>query len=144
MDAKTENTAPMPDPKQDRRRDLRVAVQVAAEVQIIFPEMTFTPIVLKGALHDINIKGAGMNVLNLNAKHYSQIIRGPRYCRIFCSFPGFEGQTRLFGKILHLEVHGKIDGGKCLLGIEFAENEDRDLNRLQQYLDTIHNAETGV
>ncbi len=124
----------MTEQKQDRRKLHRVCVDVPAHIQIIFPEATFTPVDLRGVISDLTREGCRVMVKELSLSAYRKIMIGPRLCRVFCAFPTLETPARLFGKILNFEVKGKLGDGTCILGINFGENEDRDWNRLDDFL----------
>ncbi|MBI1785024.1 hypothetical protein HYR69_07755 [Candidatus Sumerlaeota bacterium] len=124
----------MPAPMEDRRQLSRTRVNLQTQVQILFPEATFTPVVLNGLILDLSLEGTRINAFNLSTSDYSKIIRGPRLCRMICTFPADQTPTRLFGKILNFEIHGKVAEGCCLLGINFGENEEKDIARLKEFL----------
>ncbi|MBI1784284.1 PilZ domain-containing protein [Candidatus Sumerlaeota bacterium] len=125
----------MPNSSTERRKTPRAAVHIKAQVQILFPEVTFSPIILDGTISDLSVDGARVKVVNLTNKDYIRILQGPRLCRLVCTFTGAEFPSRLFGKILNFEIRGKMaEGGHCILGINFGENEEHDQNALREFL----------
>ncbi len=121
----------------ERRKIRRIGVDLPANLQILFPEVSFTPLVLKGFARDISREGVRIKVANLTTGDYSRIIRGPRLCRVICVFPAQDAPTRLFGKIINFEIRGKVSEGACVLGVHLGENDKEDLQRLNQFLESL-------
>lgn len=124
-------------PARERRKLPRIKVDLQAQVQIIFPEVTFTPVVLHGKICDITAEGLRVHVINLSHSDYRKIIRGPRLSRVVCTFPTNPAPTRLFGKILNFDFRSNDPDSSCHLGINFGENEGTDIERLGEFIKSI-------
>jgi len=104
----------------------------------VFPEATFTPVALLGRICDLTPKGARIRLREISEDHARRIINGPRFCRLFCQFStSADKPTKLFGKILNFNHQDSSESDTIYLGVDFGENEEADLQRLREFLDTL-------
>lgn len=118
----------------ERRKHARLKVDIKAHLQILFPEATFTPVVMEGKILDVSPVGLRIQVFNLSNSDYRKIIRGPRLSRTIAMFLPDQTLSRLFGKILNFDFHGMDASASCTLGISFGENEEKDFNNLLEFI----------
>lgn len=122
-------------PELDRRLTSRVPAGALAQFQVVFPDATFTPVVLFAQIQDIIRKGARLKLSEVSPSHSRKIILGPRFCRLICKFPiSPQATSRLFGKISNFNFQSIGDGDAFYVGVEFADNEDSDWARLDEFL----------
>jgi hypothetical protein len=123
----------------DRRRTIRYPVDLEAEVQIVRPEETFTPMTLDGKIIDLSLRGARIALRRFPQREYLQLVkqRKPPYVSLFCSFPPEQDRSRLFGLLTYIDYRGEKNDPACNLGISFGEMEQKDIDRLDGYLDQV-------
>jgi len=110
-----------PYPSQDRRRDHRYHVDLPVKVEILRPELTFSPLGLPARLMDISPNGVRVSLLQLKKNEYVQLVKNVqmRYVRIHCHFPGQAEGVRLFGSITFFKYLGEDSMPACDVGVMF-------------------------
>ncbi len=132
-------TTGMENQNTDRRREPRFSANLPAEVQLLRPEDTFTPMRLPGIISDISERGVRIKVEGLTTRDYLQLIRHRqfRFVRVHCAFPTDPTPARLFGAVVCFDYHGKGPVPTCDLGVSLGENEPVDLEKLRSFVASL-------
>lgn len=102
----------------ERRRHLRLPINLDLMLTIVLPEETFTPYKRRGVTTDLSASGACIKTYQLSRRDFSSLMKAIRFAKLELEPPG-QAPITLKGQIVWMDYHDatKFDRSYCMLGI---------------------------
>lgn len=121
----------------NRRRHVRIPVEVEVTLQVVFPEETFSPRPMRGVTRDLSMSGMRVITYQASEEFYRRIIQAIRYVKVSLVLPGLRDEMDLHGKIVWVDYDNRQIRPCCTFGISFERLRDKEIQALERSLDYI-------
>jgi len=124
---------------RERRKHKRIPINLEISLQIVHPEDSLGTRSFHGRVSNINERDLRVTVFDLSSAQYQKLIRDRdlRYARMSCTFPTSETESRLYGRILYFDYHGKSENKVCEFALQFWELDDEEKTKLKAFVEYL-------
>ncbi len=102
----------------------QIRIGLEAKVTILFPEETFTPLVLEGVTRDISASGMRVVATGVSEELYGKVLHHIRHAKVILNPPGWNRDITLRGRIVWLDYDNKAAPPTCTFGITLENSSD--------------------
>lgn len=129
--------------ESERRRRVRHDVQIPAELRIIFPEETFTPIGRQAEILNVSANGMLLRMESWPTELNSKIINKIRYARINFQHPSTGAALHITGRVVWVDYRrdAQQEAAPCSLGVSFEADETHGLDTYREFVESLDTPE---
>ncbi len=114
--------------------DTRVPVDCPVDLQVVFPEQTFSPQSVPATAKDLSCKGIRLVTNHFTRDMYLLTLKATRYAKVHLVLPGTGQEMNLHGRVAWMHFDMQVTPPLATIGIEFDRVEEEMQKVLEEYI----------